>query len=141
MSIERALHERWRSDATLCALLPGARLFTGIAPSDPPPPYATLTRLDTRPVLRTSSGTSLDEARIELSLWAAELETLQQIAAAIERRFERSSFATSEGDVLLMHRANRQEHREPSGLWRATLTYLILHETPLALAGGPTITA
>src|SRR5262245_3879304 len=110
MSVERAVQERWQTDATLCTLLPAARLFTGTVPSDAsgvagtgaeptarrsPGPYATLTRLDTKPVLRTSSGTALDEVRLELSLWAESLETAQRIVAAVERRFERSNFHTS----------------------------------------------
>ena len=136
MSLERAIHDRWRSDPGLAALLPAARLFTGTAPGNPAPPYAVLARLDSQPVLRTSSGTALDDARIELSIWVAELESLQRIVAAVERRFERAGFplhdgfALRGGAVLLMRRVARAERREESGLWRATITYLVLHETP-----------
>lgn len=130
MNIERAIQDRWQRNAALSALLPVERLFTGTAPGDPPPPYAVLTRLDTQPVLRTSSGTALDEARIDLSIWAGELELLQRIAAEVERGFERAGFPLREGLVLLLRRVQHSQRQEASGLWRATLTWLVLHETP-----------
>jgi len=131
MSIERAIHDRWRINGALQSQLPAARFFTGAVPSDPLPPYAVLVRLDTQPVLRTSSGTALDDARFELSIWASELAALQEIAAAVERSFERVGFPLRDGGMaLLMRRVQRAERREESGLWRATLIYLVLHETP-----------
>jgi len=130
MNIERAIQDRWQARGPLRALLPVERLFTGLVPDDPPPPYAVLTRLDTVPVLRTSSGTALCDARIELSIWAGRLELLQQIVAEAERCFERAGFALADGLVLLMRRVGLSQRQEESGLWRATLAWLVLHETP-----------
>jgi hypothetical protein len=135
MSIERAIHDRWRGDPALASLLPAARLFTGTAPGTPATPYAVLARLDTQPVLRTSSGTALDEVRLEISIWSAELELLQQIVAGVERRFERAGFPTRDGTVLNMRRVARDERREAGGYWRATLTFLVLHETQCEVLG------
>ena len=129
MNIEGAIQDRWRISAVLSALLPVERLFTGTVPGDPPPPYAVLTRLDTQPVLRTSSGTALDEAKIEMSLWASELESLQSIVAEVQRSFERAGFLLRDGVVLLMRRVQHSERQEESGLWRASSIWLVLYKT------------
>ncbi|MCE9546924.1 MAG: DUF3168 domain-containing protein [Planctomycetia bacterium] len=129
MSIERAIHDRWATDAALSSLLPAARVFTGTAEGNPRLPYAVLARVDTTPVLRTSSGTRLDDVRFELTIWAERLAAGQRIASAVARRFERATFGLAEGCVLVMRQLHHDERCEPHGAWRITLTFVVMHET------------
>lgn len=128
MSIERAIHERWATDAGLTARVPAARVLTGTALSAPATPYVVIRRTKTATTLRTSSGTTVDDATIEMNIWSENLETAKNIALEIDRRFDRTEFTAGDERILHMRRTDQMEQREAGDVWHATLTYLVMHQ-------------
>ena len=128
MSIEQAIHELWQADAELTALLPAARLITGIAHNAPPFPYAVLAQTESKPVVRTSSGTVITRTALRLSIWATDLDTGKQIAGEADRVLDRTSFALASGTVLNLQRVHSIEQAQADGAWLVALDYVATHE-------------
>jgi len=127
MSLEQAIHNRWATDGTLSALLPAGRLFTGRAEGELELPYAVLERQETKPSLRTSSGTTIDEVQLRITIWSVDLDTAQSVAAAVEQRFDGADF-TLFAAVRLMRRTNRREQIDADGRWRVELDFRAIEE-------------
>lgn len=128
MSIEQAIHERWQGDAALVALLPAARLVTGIAHDAPQLPYAVLAQTESKPAVRTSSGTVITRTALRLSIWAADLDAGKLIAHEADRVLDRTSFALASGSVLNLQRVHSIEQAQADGAWLLALDYVATHE-------------
>jgi Protein of unknown function (DUF3168) len=127
MSIERAIHERWQTDHRLNGLIPTARVFTGAAWGSAERPYAVLERRTNRRLFRTSSGRKVDELALRVSIWASDLGQAKEVAGEISRRFDRTSFPWSAGQVLHMQRTSDAERIEADGTWVLRLDYRVVH--------------
>jgi hypothetical protein len=128
MSLERAIHELWSADHALVQLVPAARLFTGAAAGSPALPYVVLSRLGTRPAVRTSAGRRLDEAAVRFRICADGLEQARQVEAAIARRFDRRDFDRADVACLHIRRVHDGAAIQIDGTWRLLVDYLALHE-------------
>src|SRR5687768_14001132 len=104
MSVERAIHELWGADFGLTSLVPAERVFTGSACGAPDLPYVVLTRHESRPIARTSSGRWLEETAVRLAVWSPGLDEAKRIGAEIDRRFDRKSFEQAGVMCLNMRR-------------------------------------
>jgi hypothetical protein len=134
MSLQRAIHHRWRTSRPLAELLPAAAFFTGAAPPaggelTPARPYATLRTLRTVSVERTSGGRELTALVVRFRLVAEGLDAAKRIADAVQAAFERSAFADADTTVQDMRREARRETRLPGDLWRIELDFLTRVET------------
>jgi hypothetical protein len=129
MSLEAALHERWSQSSALEALLPAARLTSGLAADDVPLPYAVLQRGPIHARWHTSTRT-VEEIELELHVYAERLETLGQLATALREAFDRRALASDEGDVLRMRVHQRHETQHDDGIWHLDMRFRVL----LALA-------
>jgi hypothetical protein len=130
MSLERAIHELWGMDFGLSALVPVQRVFTGRAAGGTDLPYVVIARRASRPLVRTSSGTAIDEATLRLAIRAPGLDAAKRIAAEFRRRFERRHFDQAGVSILDCRPAARSEDPEADGVWRVTLDYHVLFEPP-----------
>jgi len=125
-----SLHARWAADSGLSALLPAARLFTGLAAGSPAAPYAVLHRRRTVPETQTSAGVTIARSRIEVELWGDDLDVLEEIAGEVQRVFDGSSFPLAVGNVLAMRSADRSQSVADDATWRLTLQYDVLTQQP-----------
>ena len=128
MSLERAFHELWSSDFRLSALVPAGRVFTGPAAGKAELPYVVVTRRGNRPLVRTSSGTAIDETTLRLAIRAVGLDQAKRIAAEVGRRFERRHFDQAGMAIFDIRRADGTEDPEADGVWRVTVDYVVLNE-------------
>lgn len=133
MSLEGAIHQRWRAFLPLAELLPAERFYTGVLPAAgplaPELPYATLRRAGASRITRTSGGMALATVTLRLSIWATELDLAKRIAAEVQERFERSEFDAGEVRVQDMREAGCREIHEVDGTWRIELDYVLRTET------------
>lgn len=127
MSLEQALQERWAADPTLPSLVPMSRVFTGSAPPGFAPPAAVVERRTARPLVNTSSGSRVERMECAWRVHAATYDEAAAIAAAVLACFERSSFSSDEGEVVLFRRLEegrslpRPDRPEFTLLFEATL--------------------
>ncbi len=123
MSLEQALYNRWLTDVSLTALLPGERFFTGLACGEPALPYVTLNRQGVRGVRRTSQR-RVEAVLVRFNLWCESLDAGKQIIAAIDARYERQAFSDGGVEVLRMRRVDYLQQRQADGVWRLTADYV-----------------
>jgi hypothetical protein len=128
MSVEQAIHQRWQTDFRLAALVPPQRLLTGAAFGNPTLPYVVIQRLASAPRTHTSSGTRISQLRLQFHGWTSDLETGKQLASQVRRRFDRTSFAVSDGRVLNMQQTDEQESLEADGVWHITIDFEVTHQ-------------
>jgi hypothetical protein len=129
MSLEAALHERWSQSPALEALLPAARLTSGLARDDVPLPYAVLLRGPIHARWHTSTR-SVEEIELAMHVYAERLETLGQLAEALRDAYDRRAFATTEGQVLRMRLHQRHERQHPDGIWYLEMLFRVLLALP-----------
>ena len=128
MSLEQAIHQRWAAAPELAALLPAARVSTGTTMRDTARPYGILQRVGTAKQLHTSSGTQLEDVRVQLVVWTDDLDSGKQILGAVDAAFHRSSFATPTGMVRHMRRIDLTEQVQPDMCWKLAADFLALVE-------------
>ncbi len=123
MSLEQAIHNRWASDTVLPLLVLPERFTTGAARSRPRLPFAELHHMGHR---SNSGGSHYRVAEVELALivYAATLEELKTVAAALLDRFDGAAFDLVLGRVLRMRLVDHQERRHAEGTWQGTFTFL-----------------
>jgi len=134
MSIEQAIHDRWRTYKPLAELVPDDRFFTGTAPQDGDStqtvrPYVTLDRLPGATVTRTSGGRQLIAQRFRFNIWADSLDEGRKIAARAAARFARADFRRKDvviQDMLLLEQTDLEQD---DGTWLTRVDYLVRAET------------
>lgn len=131
MSIEQAIHDRWRAYRPLAALVPATgdgatnRLFTGAAGGGAGLPYVTLVREGETRIRRTSSRSAIGQTRLVVNVWAATLESAKQIVARVLERFSRAAFDHPGGRVLDMRWTDVRETRQDDGTWLAAVEFYV----------------
>jgi hypothetical protein len=130
MSIERAIHERFRTWQPLVDRVPAERFSTGwlapnaegtVAESEP---YVILERGPQRAAERMSDGRTLVTLLVRFYVQASSLSTAWEIAAEIHHRFERQAFSSGETQVQDMKRQTFQHSARLGGGWQIVLEYL-----------------
>jgi len=134
MSIEQAIHERFRSWQPLVARVPVERFSTGwLVPnaagtSPGEAPYVILERGSQRSAERMSGGHTLVTTLVRFYIHASSLTESWEIAAEIHQRFERQAFAAGETRIQDMKRQNFQKSPRTAGGWQIVLEYLVRAE-------------
>jgi hypothetical protein len=130
MSIERAIHERFRSWQPLAQRVPEDRFATGwLAPPAETQvadgtPYVILERGPQRAAERMSAGRTSIALVVRFYVQAGSLAEAWEIAAEIHHRFERQAFTSGETQVQDMKRQNFQHSPRAGGGWQIVLEYL-----------------
>lgn len=131
MNLEETIHQRWEASQPLEALLPAARLKTGLSPGDAMP-YATLLRRRNRTTMRTNAGDAVDEAAVQIDVWCDNFDAGLAIVEQIKTTFDRSSFDLSGGArVVQMRRTRDASRQDADGAWRFTVEFLVHVHLPL----------
>lgn len=128
MSLLAAIRDLWISDHSLVLLVPGERLFSGLAYGEPVRPYVVVHRLGGRPVMRTTGAMPVEETALRFRVWADSLEAAGRVAAAIDARYDRRAFEIGDVRCLQMRRTHDSATVEVDGLWRILVDYLVLHQ-------------
>lgn len=123
MNLEQAIRDRWLGGATLAALVPRDRLWTGATPPAVDLPYVVLSRGHTDAKTRTSAGRQIAVAGLRFAIVAPDLFTAQIVQREIERLFDGVDFALDEGRVLDMRCARHEPTRSLDGVWRIDADY------------------
>ncbi len=130
MSIERAIHERFRTWQPLVERVPAERFATdwlapnaaGLVMDDEP--YVILERSPQRAAERMSGGRTLVSLVMRFYVHASSLGTAWEIAGEIHHRFERQAFSSDETQVQDMKRQTFQHSARLGGGWQIVLEYL-----------------
>lgn len=123
MSVEQAVHERWSTTFDLSSLVPPERVFTGAAFGDPALPYVVVERQGNAPLLRTSSGRTIEETLLRFHVWTTDLEQGKQIAREAALAFDGDRLQLRRGNCLAVRRVAEGERLEDDGAWRLSLDY------------------
>ena len=120
-NLEAALHAHWAADAQLAAHLPPERVRTGRGHGRALP-HAAVYRERTRPRLRASGETRIDETQLRIDLYFAEHDAGRAAADALRRAFDRATLPHPAGTEVLLVRAGEETvDQDAEGIWRFAL--------------------
>ncbi|HYW81229.1 MAG TPA: hypothetical protein VE890_16720 [Thermoguttaceae bacterium] len=123
MNLAEVLHERWAAATALDAMLPVARVVTGMS-VDATMPYATLIKQSERPLTRHHDGSGVDLVVMRIEVFDENYDTGTAVLHAIKAAFDRSTFALSGSDeVLVMQRVNDNETQSDDGVWQFAIDF------------------
>jgi hypothetical protein len=132
MNLMQAIHQRWAAAAELNALLPAARVFTGMS-FEPSLPRAAIGKQSDKPTSYASDGSAIDTVAIRFLVFHDNYDDAAEIVHQIKAAFDRSSFAlTGDDQVRLMQRTNDFEEQLDDGTWQMTIDF----ECAVYLASG-----
>ena len=93
MDLARAIHTRWAADADLVALLPVARVMTGVYAEDEPDfPYAVIRTTGDAPVAQANNSMAVDEVTLEIIVSDDDYDDLLAIVHRVKQAFNRADF-------------------------------------------------
>jgi len=123
MNLVQTIHQRWAAAAALNALLPAARVFTGMS-FEPSLPRATIGKQSDTPTSYASDGSAIDTVVIRFLVFHEHYDDAAEIVQQIKVAFDRSSFALAGDDqVQLMQRSNDFEEQLDDGTWQMTIDF------------------
>jgi hypothetical protein len=123
MNLTHAIHQRWAAAQGLNALLPSARLFTGVA-ADPRRPYAVVSQESNRPLECANDGASFSAVGLRIRTFHENHDEAASIATQIKAAFDRSSFALSGDDRVVDMRLSDELYRQnDDGAWELVLDF------------------
>ncbi|MEZ6069369.1 MAG: DUF3168 domain-containing protein [Pirellulales bacterium] len=126
MSVEQVIQRRWAMYRPLEDWLPSERVFTGRTHDDPETPYAVVTRQTDRPVVVTSSGTSVREVTVRIDVWVDTLGEGKRIVARLGRAFALADPRKLDPGVLTIRRGEQDEQLNEDGSWRLRVDLIVL---------------
>ncbi len=123
MNLAEVIHQRWAAATALDALLPVARVVTGMG-VDATMPYAVVAKQSERPLTRHHDGSGVDLVVMRIEVFDENYDAGAAVLHAIKVAFDRTSFALSDGDdVLSMNRTGDDETQCDDGVWRFTIDF------------------
>jgi len=123
MNLAQMIHQRWAASTALCALLPAARVFTGLS-VDPTPPYAVLSKQTDQPHAGYSDGTSVRRVGLRIELFHDIYDAAVAVARRIAAALDGSDFALTVSDrVVRMRMTDRREQQQLDGVWQFTFDF------------------
>ena len=126
MNLERGLHTRWAADVTLIALLPAARVTTGVT-ANAAPPYCVLSKTNGRPRARFNDGTAVDDVEVRFTVLHEDHAAGLAIANQVRRSFDRCRFDLADSNrVIWMQRTGESDFQDEDGIWNFVLTFRCL---------------
>ena len=125
MSLEQAIQRRWAAYRPLERWVPVERVFTGNAHDNPRVPYAVVTRQHDRPVVHTSSGTSVREVTVRIQIWVATLGEGKKIVSRLGKAFSLFDPRKLDADILVIRRGEQDEQLNEDGSWRMRVDLIV----------------
>ena len=123
MSLVQAIHERWAAAAALQAVLPAARLYTGLCP-DAALPWATIDKQSARPVACHNDGSATVAVGVKIDVFHGDHDAGAAIVQQVVAAFDRCDFALAGNDrVVNMRRVNDFERQSDDGVWQFTCEF------------------
>ena len=123
MNLLQAINERWAAAAALEAVLPAARLYTGVCP-DAALPWATLAKESERPVACCNDGSATVAVGLKIDVFHGDHDAGAGVVEQIIAAFDRSDFALAGSDrVVDMRRVNDFERESDDGVWQFTCEF------------------
>lgn len=129
MSIQQAVHEHWGKYKPLTDLVPTASVYTGNVPRQDADgvllslPWVNLETQGDSETVRTSEGTQITTAQLEVNIFAEKYQDAKDISEVLLDHFDRAEFNWSRGRVLDMKQVGGLEVEEPDGTWHLLLQY------------------
>jgi len=124
MNLIQTIHQRWKNSATLNALLPDSRVFTGMS-VDSSMPRAVINKQSDKPTSYASNGSAIDSVVLRFIIFQENYADAAEIVHQIKVAFDRSSFALDGNDrVQSMQRINDFETQLADGSWQMTIDFL-----------------
>ncbi len=120
MSLEQALHTRWKDSASLSQQLPVSQFFTGLAVGNVRHPYAVWERQESGAGVQTSDR-QVHQLQGTLHIWATSLDQARAVSDAFATAFDRQSFPLSAGSVLSFRIAGLRQEVTEHGIWHVQL--------------------
>jgi hypothetical protein len=130
MSIEQAIHLRWKTCRPLTDLVASDRFFTRAVPASATllesarQPYVTLQRLRSRRESRLSDGKRLSATLLRFHIWSLTLEQAKRVAREVQACFDREEFSLAGILVQDMKLTDQRETLEGDHVWHLSLDYL-----------------
>jgi hypothetical protein len=119
-----SIHARWAATPALAALLPAARVFTGMS-ADTTLPFAVLAKESDRPLGRYNDGSSIDAVELRIEVFDASYDSAAAIVAEVLAAFDRAAFALDGDDkVIDSERVGSSEQQKPDGVWQMIVSFV-----------------
>jgi hypothetical protein len=120
MNLAQVIHQRWAAAAALNALLPAARVYTGMS-VDPTVPFATINKESEHPAAYLNDGSSVATVGLRIDVFHAQHDAAAAIVAQIKAVFDRSAFALAGSDkVVDVLWVNDFERQTADSVWQCT---------------------
>ena len=123
MNLAKYLHQRWAEAAELNALLPEAKVFTGMS-SDPARPYAVISKESAKPFSRHNDGSALDKVVMRIQVFHGQYDAGLAVMHEVKSAFECAVFDLDGGcKVLDMRRIGEYEKQLDAEEWQFTVDF------------------
>ena len=123
MNLAQVIHQRWASAEALSALLPAARVYTGMS-VDPATPFAVIAKESDRPLERFGDGSAIDVVKIRIEVFHENLDGGAAVVHQIKVAFDCTSFDLAGSDkVINMERSNDFAIQQDDGTWRFVIDF------------------
>ena len=123
MNLAKYLHQLWAEAAELNALLPAAKVFTGMS-SDPARPYAVIAKESAKPFSRHNDGSALDKVLMRIQVYHGGYDAGLAVVNEIKSAFKRAAFDLDGGcKVLAMRRIGESEKQLDAEEWQFTVDF------------------
>jgi hypothetical protein len=123
MNLTQVIHQRWAAATALNAVLPAARVYTGMS-ADASLPRAAIIKRSDKPTSYASGDSAVDAVVLRFVVYQADYADAAEIIHQIKVAFDRSSFDLSGADrVQNMQRMNDFEEQLDDGTWQMTIDF------------------
>ena len=123
MNLAQVIHQRWAAAAALDALLPAARVYTGLS-VDPTVPFAVISKLSEQPTSYHNDGSAVAAVGLRIEVFHSQYDAAAAIMQQVKAAFDRSDFPLAGSDkVVDMQRLNDFERQTADGVWHCTCDF------------------
>ena len=113
----QVIHQRWAAAASLDALLPASRVFTGRNP-DPTVPYGVVSKLSAAPECQYNDGSAVVSVTLRFDVVDSQYDAAAAVVQQIKIAFNRSDFSLAgEDKVIDMEWIKDSERQTDDGVW------------------------
>ena len=122
MNLAQVIHQRWAAAAGLNAILPAARVYTGMS-FDSSLPFAVITKESDRPTY-ADDGSAVDDVGLRIRVFHERHAAAAEIIHEIKVAMDRTAFDLAGSDkVLNMQRVNDFEQQRDDGTWQMVIDF------------------
>jgi hypothetical protein len=121
VNLAQVIHQRWAASPELAAMLPAARVFTGLS-CDTTVPYAVIGRRGCRPAHRYGDGSGCDVVALRIEVFDDDYDRAAAVLHQLKAAMDRASFPLAGADkVLSLERTDDFEGQADDGTWRLVI--------------------